>query len=45
MDHYGSSALKTHEIRILQLRQERKMESQRLFNLKKGLQHQMTMRP
>ncbi len=43
MDRYEFSIItKTHEIRLLQLRQERKTESQRLDNLKKGLQAQLT---
>lgn len=37
MDRYESSFAKTHEIQLLQLRQERKMESQRLDDLKKEL--------
>src|SRR5271170_2864229 len=42
LDRYESSIAKTHEIRLLQLRRERKTESQRLDNLKKGLQAQLT---
>jgi len=41
--HQGSSP-KTHENQLLQLRHERKMESQRLDHLKKELQAQLTMK-
>ena len=42
MERYQPLINKTHESQLLQLRQERKMESQRLNNLKKGLQLQLT---
>ncbi|MGA9039776.1 MAG: hypothetical protein WB421_04520 [Terriglobales bacterium] len=44
MERYQPLINKTHEIQILHLRQERKTESLRLDNLKKGLQQQLTTR-
>jgi hypothetical protein len=38
MIRHASAVLKTHEIQILRLRHERKLESQRLDSLKKELQ-------
>ena len=42
MHRYESPSPKTHENQLLQLRHERKMESQRLDSLKKELQAQLT---
>jgi hypothetical protein len=44
MHPYQGSSPKTHENQLLQLRHERKMESQRLDHLKKELQAQLTMK-